>query len=53
MRDPFDHRKPHLMSYDPEKPSLWQHLREGNLFARVQACVVLFVALVGLLSLAH
>jgi len=53
MSDPFDNRKRHLMSYDPEKPSLWQLLREGNAFARVQALLVLFMMVLGLLTLVH
>jgi len=46
-------RKPPLMSYDPEKPSLWELLRQGNAFARVQALVVLFMVVLGLLTLVH
>ena len=53
MSDPFDNRSPHLMSYDPEKPSLWQLLRDGNLSARLQAAAVGFVVVFGLLSVAH
>jgi hypothetical protein len=53
MRDPHDHRKHHLMSYDPDKPSLWQLLREGNAFARVQALVVLFLVVLAALTALH
>ena len=51
MPDPFDNRNPRLMEYDPEKPSLWQLLSEGHTWARIQASVILFLLVFGLLSL--